>query len=99
LEDEEKQALKRYWESLAGEEWCRHAYWKEYKIARRAFSVLQNGFFNSWYTTVEEIVEEWGAMYPEDDLQEEFELSDDGSECGDSDDEERDVENGKQLML
>jgi hypothetical protein len=89
-ESEDKKSLKRYWESLAGEEWCKYAFRKEYEIARRAFSVLQFGFFNSWFDTeLQEIVGDWQKLYPDDDLEKDFEFSDDESEdCDSIDDSE-----------
>jgi hypothetical protein len=89
--DEPAQALKLYWKSLAGEEWCRYAFTKEYQIARRAFNLLREG--NWHFNEVDDIVAEWNQMYPDDDLEkdwpdDESDISDGESEGGDSEEEE-----------
>jgi aminoglycoside phosphotransferase (APT) family kinase protein len=74
-EDEQAKVLKRYWESLAGEEWCKYAFAKEYQLARRAFELLQD---DNWSNTeYESILAGWTKLYPEDNLEMEFNDSDD----------------------
>jgi hypothetical protein len=87
--DEEKKAWKHYWESLVGEEWCKYANRKEYHIARSLFLVMQFGFrFSHYLAWADEILEEWRVLYPEDDLEDDYNSEDDEPESGESDHKE-----------
>lgn len=77
----ELENAKRIFDTMAGEEWLRYAYRPEYVLARRMFELLRIGLFDSdHYAGAHDIVDQWKAMYPEDDVKGPWDLSSDDGE-------------------
>jgi hypothetical protein len=69
-------AAKAIWEQEPGEEWKRFATAPEYIIARRMWSFLRFGHrTNQGFEEGENIVKAWEELHPEDDVEEDFEFT------------------------
>jgi hypothetical protein len=69
-------AAKAIWDQEAGEEWKRFATAPEYIIARRMWTLLRFGHRNSdCFAEGENIVKAWEELHPEDDVEEEFDFT------------------------
>ena len=63
--DADRAAVKKAFEEGAGEEYCKWAYMKEYRLARGIAKLAITGFFSNMdYDVAEKIVKEWNEMFP-----------------------------------
>jgi hypothetical protein len=65
-QDPDLAAIKEAFEEAAGEEYLKHAYTPEYRIARNICRLAITGFHsNDEYEQGEKVIKEWNEMYPE----------------------------------
>jgi aminoglycoside phosphotransferase (APT) family kinase protein len=64
-QDADLSAVKKAFEEAAGEEYCKWAYTKEYRLARDIARLAITGFFSNMdYDAAEKVMKEWNEMYP-----------------------------------
>lgn len=63
--DADRATVKKAFEEGAGEEYCKWAYTKEYRLARDIAKLAITGFFSNMdYDVAEKVVKEWNEMFP-----------------------------------
>jgi len=63
--DADRAAVKKAFEEGVGEDYCKWAYMKEYRLARGIAKLAITGFFSNMdYDVAEKIVKEWNEMFP-----------------------------------
>ena len=64
-EDADRAAVKKAFEEGAGEEYCKWAYTKEYRLARDIAKLSVTGFFSDMdFDVAEKVIKEWNEMFP-----------------------------------